>query len=563
VRHLPAVSLALPARTALAALTALATLGPLGLAACGAPAGSGSPSSIGAGGRDAADPGSPADPASSDAPGGSGGGAPGPAAAATSWTGRLRASRTWRTTWSDDFDGPKPGDDPSCFTRAPQCVVHDWLAPKDCPAASAATGVDVRARLAKLDKCTWSVLSFQNFWSGTSDTGQAVNALDPGEVAVEGGDLVLTGRARQGLTARDCGRTVQDPTLGVPSRTKECPIVSGAVWAQPYGNPAAFGSALTEGQMRGKKQAYGRFEFQGRLSHGTETWPAFWLLPHATWDHPFVNGWPADGEIDVMEAWSPVNGYSANFHTAVQKNGRWVHFQNSQDFLAPSSESTTLYSSSHLYAVEWDHEEMRFYLDAIEIGRIHQGDTRDRGHYTDTGELVSGTFSFDMPSLPFFPIVNLSLKGGFPGADANPITGYATQELRVGWVRSLEQCAAGDASCVESTVSPACPRPCGGLGDWDGKGCLVGEAPNNQMDAFADAGTFSYALRDPNRGTTDADCAAGDAYDALHHACVLGTVQGRRAWVENDPGPVTVSGPAWISVLAKPGRFYVDPVCRP
>lgn len=63
-----------------------------------------------------------------------------PGTPTATWTGRLRASRTWRLTWRDEFEGPQPGEDPACYTRPPQCITHDWFAPKNCATTSPATG---------------------------------------------------------------------------------------------------------------------------------------------------------------------------------------------------------------------------------------------------------------------------------------------------------------------------------------------------------------------------------------------------------------------------------------
>lgn len=48
---------------------------------------------------------------------------------------------------------------------------------------------------------------------------------------------------------------------------------------------------------KGKKPfAYGRIEIRAKLGSAKGAWPAFWLLPYQK-----ENGWPADGEIDIME----------------------------------------------------------------------------------------------------------------------------------------------------------------------------------------------------------------------------------------------------------------------
>src|SRR4029079_16611605 len=45
-------------------------------------------------------------------------------------------------------------------------------------------------------------------------------------------------------------------------------------------------------------QVYGRYEFRAKLPTGQGVWPAIWMLPQ---DEKY-GGWPASGEIDILEA---------------------------------------------------------------------------------------------------------------------------------------------------------------------------------------------------------------------------------------------------------------------
>ena len=42
---------------------------------------------------------------------------------------------------------------------------------------------------------------------------------------------------------------------------------------------------------------YGRIEFRAQVPWGKGLWPALWMLPQ----HDVYGGWPASGEIDLME----------------------------------------------------------------------------------------------------------------------------------------------------------------------------------------------------------------------------------------------------------------------
>src|SRR5690606_30194734 len=60
------------------------------------------------------------------------------------------------------------------------------------------------------------------------------------------------------------------------------------------------GAAYTSARLttRGKADfRYGRFEAKAKVPPGVGTWPAVWMLP----THWKYGGWPASGEIDILE----------------------------------------------------------------------------------------------------------------------------------------------------------------------------------------------------------------------------------------------------------------------
>lgn len=104
---------------------------------------------------------------------------------------------------------------------------------------------------------------------------------------------------------------------------------------------------------RGKASwTYGRIEVRAKLPAGRGTWPAIWTLGN----NPRA-GWPACGEIDIMEFVGFEPGVvHANIHTRkynhVQKTGK-----GSQIKIPDASEAF------HNYAVEWDAQHMDFFVD--------------------------------------------------------------------------------------------------------------------------------------------------------------------------------------------------------
>lgn len=98
---------------------------------------------------------------------------------------------------------------------------------------------------------------------------------------------------------------------------------------------------------------YGRFEVKAKLPSGLGTWPAIWMLP-TDWEY---GGWPASGEIDIMEN----VGYDPDTIVGSAHTESYNHLKGTQKsarIYAPTS-----YTDFHVYALEWDENEYRLYMD--------------------------------------------------------------------------------------------------------------------------------------------------------------------------------------------------------
>lgn len=107
---------------------------------------------------------------------------------------------------------------------------------------------------------------------------------------------------------------------------------------------------------------YGRVELRAKLPEGLGTWPAMWTLgqnitePGAYWEstHGRV-GWPACGEIDIMEHWGfDQDVIQAALHTPSSHG-------NTQNKGSIKGEDVS--NSFHIYAMEWTPEKIDFYYD--------------------------------------------------------------------------------------------------------------------------------------------------------------------------------------------------------
>jgi beta-glucanase (GH16 family) len=104
---------------------------------------------------------------------------------------------------------------------------------------------------------------------------------------------------------------------------------------------------------------YGRVEVKAKLPEGKGTWPAIWMLG----DNIDTVGWPACGEIDIMEHFGKLQGtISSAMHTPSSFGNTANH---GNQFLADVS------TKFHTYIVEWTAEEIVFKVDDVEHYRYN------------------------------------------------------------------------------------------------------------------------------------------------------------------------------------------------
>jgi beta-glucanase (GH16 family) len=96
---------------------------------------------------------------------------------------------------------------------------------------------------------------------------------------------------------------------------------------------------------------YGRIEVRAKLPEGKGVWPAIWTLGA----NEKKAGWPACGEIDIMEfvGWE-TNNIHGTVHYSV--DGRHAHDGCTYGTRRPSDDF-------HIYALEWNADRIDFYFD--------------------------------------------------------------------------------------------------------------------------------------------------------------------------------------------------------
>jgi beta-glucanase (GH16 family) len=157
---------------------------------------------------------------------------------------------------------------------------------------------------------------------------------------------------------------------------------------------------------------YGRVEARIRIPYGQGIWPAFWMLG----DDEKTIGWPACGEIDIMEN---IGREPDTVHGTVHGPG----YSAAKAIGKPLSLTGKRFADDyHIYAVEWTPERIDFQVD----GKSY--------HTVTPASLPAGAkWVYDHP---FFLLLNVAVGGKWPG---NPDgTTVFPQKMLVDYVRVYE-----------------------------------------------------------------------------------------------------------------------------
>lgn len=98
---------------------------------------------------------------------------------------------------------------------------------------------------------------------------------------------------------------------------------------------------------------YGRVDVRAKLPYGKGTWPAIWMVG----SNIDTVGWPACGEIDIMEHWGHEPGkITSATHTPSCSGG-------CPQVSVGNTTITDYDTEFHVYSVEWTEDALRFLID--------------------------------------------------------------------------------------------------------------------------------------------------------------------------------------------------------
>ena len=161
--------------------------------------------------------------------------------------------------------------------------------------------------------------------------------------------------------------------------------------------------------MNKKSFKFGRIDFRAKIPSGQGIWPAFWMLG----DNFPTAGWPACGEIDILEVlgqqpskiYSTIHFKSGNTSARVEKS---------------LVTATSLADEFHVYSMIWEKDKIKTMVDEKTIAEFDPSQ-------------VSATYPFNEK---FFFIMNIAVGGNWPGSPN--ATTYFPQFMMVDYIRVFQ-----------------------------------------------------------------------------------------------------------------------------
>ena len=189
------------------------------------------------------------------------------------------------------------------------------------------------------------------------------------------------------------------------------------IYAKKVGDGQDVGDYTSARLNSNQSFTYGRMEIRAKIPDlkGNGLWPAIWMLGESI---KTGTGWPACGEIDIMEyvSYAPEQFY-ATIHTTANNHADGTAVGSG------SVELTTIEEEFHNYGLIWEEDQLKFYLDEP---------TNIIFRFRKPANPTDANWPFDKP---FYFLLNMAVGGNWGGAqgvnDANFPAAFEIDYVRV------------------------------------------------------------------------------------------------------------------------------------
>lgn len=181
---------------------------------------------------------------------------------------------------------------------------------------------------------------------------------------------------------------------------------------------------------------YGRVEARAKLPLGAGTWPAIWMLgkniiePGGYWTSTYGSvGWPACGEIDIMEHWGTNQNYVQSAMHTPSSSGSTVNLG--------GQTIPTASSQFHIYSLDWSASSMIFSVDNI-VHYIYSPAVKN-----------ASTWPFDAEQ---YLLLNVAIQSSIA-------TNFVQSAMEIDYVRVYQQTSLGNNDATKEKELVLFPNP--------------------------------------------------------------------------------------------------------
>lgn len=178
----------------------------------------------------------------------------------------------------------------------------------------------------------------------------------------------------------------------------------------------------TSGKIVTRKKkdfTYGKVIVRAKVPEGQGLWPAIWMMPTIETNY---GTWPRGGEIDIME----ILGHEPNITHGTIHYGM-PHEQQQGTYQLGSGSFADAF---HEFSLEWEPNEMRFYVDDTLFHTVNEWYSVD-----------PGVIERDYPApfdQNFYLQLNLAVGGTWPG-NPDKTTDFVNAEFEIDYVRVYQK----------------------------------------------------------------------------------------------------------------------------